>query len=124
MGINGARNTGVSALALQRAPRAAVMVVLYNLPVDVLTAVLRDWIDINPSEDSILQPALGLHAQATAARATSGGRRVPSERLREVQYWLGEVTTQRWCDTDDLMPAYNLEVFLAPKLSGSIPFLR
>jgi hypothetical protein len=30
--------------------RAAVMVVLYNLPVDVLTAVLRDWIDITSLE--------------------------------------------------------------------------
>jgi hypothetical protein len=54
------------------------MVVHYNLPVDVLTAAFRDWLDINPSEDSILQPALGLRAQAMAARATSGGRRIPS----------------------------------------------
>jgi hypothetical protein len=37
---------------------------------------------------------------------------------------LREVPTQRWCGTDDLMPAYNLEVFLAPKRSGSIHVAR
>jgi hypothetical protein len=37
---------------------------------------------------------------------------------------LREVTTQKWCGTDDLTPAYNLEVFLGPKRSGSIPFLK